>query len=124
MDSDKIFFGQYGDFVKNEIRYYLEQMKKDDFDYPHFLESISWLLLILENKVMNQDFGFGSEEDFELYSRVRSKLLEEIEYRETACSCDLLEYNEIYQCWRCQVRECGCNASSSCCGYDPWYNDK
>ena len=109
MMTDETFFAHHGHVIKYEINYYLSQMT-DNTAYDKFLNKISWILPILEDKVFNQDFGFGTNKDYELYLATRDKLLEEIAYRGTVCICNALQDNEAYQCWRCIVRDGGSKA--------------
>ena len=117
IETDEVFFGDHDDNVKNEIKNYIVQMKYS-IHYTHFLESIYYLLEFLEKTLLNKEFNFKdfTEEDYNLYLSVRSKLYKEIEYRELVCQCDFIDINEHLNCWTCGVIECGCKADPMCCG--------
>ena len=59
--TDKDYFEKYGNTVKNEIIFYILEMKSNMI-YHRFLWRIRWLLPILKDKVTDQDYGFGGEE--------------------------------------------------------------
>lgn len=116
MKTDETFFGNHGDFVKNEIKYYILEMKSD-ISYHRFLFSIEWLMPILEDKILNQDYGFGRIEDDELYLNVHNWLLDEIEYRNRLCQCYSRDGTMNYICWLGKGIDCNCQAYFRCCAY-------
>jgi hypothetical protein len=121
MKTDKTFFGHHKDFVQNEIRYYIYEMKSD-ISYYRFLLSIDWLLPILEKKLFNQDYGFGGEEDYELFVKVNDWILDEIGYRNTTCQCDAY-WGLTYICDRKGI-DCDCQVYFRCCEYVHPFEDK
>ena len=103
------------DTIKSYITYYLEHI---DLEYKWILSGIIPLETIKE-KILDVSFGFGdpkSDEDKTLYLEIKERLYEEMEYRKNVCKCSSIDTLNFYQCWQCQVRDCGCKADPSCCG--------
>ena len=108
IETDEVFFGEHNDDVKNEIKNYIVKMKYS-IHYVHFIDSIYDLLVFLERTILNKEFDFKdfTEDDYNLYLSLKSKLYKEIEYRELVCQCDLIDINEHMNCWTCEVIDFG-----------------
>jgi len=108
IETDEVFFGEHDDNVKNEIKNYTIQMKYSIY-YVHFIDSIYDLLAFLEKTILNKEFDFKdfTEDDYNLYLSLKSKLYKEIEYRELVCQCDFIDINEHINCWTCEVIDFG-----------------
>ena len=115
MKTDETFFGHHKDVVQNEIRYYIQEMKSD-MSYYRFLLTITWLLPILENKLLNQNYGFGNKNDNELYLKVHNWLINEIEFRNSICQCYAYGTTLTYRCDRKGI-DCDCQVYFRCCEY-------
>jgi len=124
IETDQLFFGYHEDFIKNEIKSYIAQMKCD-IQYADFLNNIYDLLDFLGKTLLNEEFDFEdfTQEDYKLYLLMRSKLCKEIEYREVVCQCDYIDRTVYSNCWTCGVIECGCKADPTCCGKKYSYYD-
>lgn len=116
IDTDEIDYAERkADTMKSYIEYYLEHM---DREYKYELNRII-PYEILKEKILDVPFGFGdpSCRDDEMIDTIRCDLYNEIYYLENICKCTIIDRTERDQCWECMVRECGCMASPSCCGW-------
>ena len=132
MDTDEIDAAERrADTMKSYINYYLEHL---DEHYMWELRSLISLDTIKE-KILDVPFGFGNKDcdhdkcyfgraecdkDKELYLDIKHVLYNEMYYRMNICKCANIDRTEIDQCWECMVRDCGCKASPSCCGWHPY----
>ena len=116
MKTDKSFFEHHGNFVKDEIRYYINEMKSD-ISYHRFLLNIHWLLAILDKKLFNQDYGFGGEEDYKVFVKVNDWILDEIGYRNATCQCYSYGRSMSYLCSQRRGIDCDCQVYFRCCEY-------
>jgi len=116
MKTDKTFFEHHGNFVKDEIRYYINEMKSD-ISYHRFLLCIDWLLPVLEDAVLNQDYGFGREEDYADSVKVNEWILDEISYRNITCQCYSYGHTMTYLCSERRGIDCECQVYFRCCEY-------
>lgn len=114
--TDENYFQKHGNYVKDEIVYYILEMKSNKI-YDKFILSIKWLLPVLAFKVMSQDYGFGSEEDFELYVYVNNWILDEIGERNATCECDSKDGTKNYPCLERKGIDCNCQLYFRCCEY-------
>jgi hypothetical protein len=114
--TDEDYFQKHGNYVKDEIVYYILEMKSNTI-YNKFLLSIKWLLPVLAFKVMSQDYGFGGEEDFELYVYVNNWILDEIGERNATCECDSKDGTKNYPCLERKGIDCSCQLYFRCCEY-------
>ena len=114
--TDKDYFEKYGNTVKNEIIFYILEMKSNMI-YHRFLWRIRWLLPILKDKVTDQDYGFGGEKDFELCDYVINWILDEIAERNATCECDSKDGTTNYICLERKGIDCSCQLYFRCCEY-------
>ena len=118
MDTDEIDRAERrADTMQIYIRYYLEHL---DEEYMYQLKKII-PLWILKEKILDVPFGFGdpnSEDDIELMHTIKCDLYHEIYYRTNVCKCGSIDTTKFYECWQCQVRDCGCKADRTCCGWE------
>lgn len=131
MDTDEIDYAERrADTMQSYIRYYLEHL---DEEYMYELKGII-RLEILKEKILDVAFGFGNkdcdhdecyfgraecDEDKALYKQIKCDIYNEINYRMNVCKCAPLD-TPNYRCWQCMVRDCGCKADRTCCGWEPY----
>jgi len=114
--TDETFFKNHGHIVKDEIVYYILEMKSNIL-YERFILNIHWLLPVLGEKVMNQDYGFGGKEDYEVCVYVNNWILDEIGYRNEICQCNSKDGTKNYICWERKGIDCDCQLYFRCCEY-------